>query len=375
MDRVTATRTERFSSGLYIGRPLGIPVHLSPSVLILAVLVTTQIADHPDLARSTTGVRMSVGAIAAVILAGSILLHELGHSAVALALGIPIRRITLFLFGGVAEITREPDTAAKEFLVSIAGPAVSLLLASVGALGFRYFGDSDHAVLYVLAEYAFLINGLLTVFNLLPGLPLDGGRVLRAAVWHFRKDRDLATRVAARVGMSIAVLLGALGVIGVLTRDGYAIVTVLIAMFIYNGAKGALAQAAVAGRMPSLVLRALTKPALCVASDLPLAEALRRAAVDDLRLLVVDADGTPSAVLSTAAVEAVPSERRPWVSVGSVSRRLVQGLVLDSRLEGEAVLRALRSTPASEYLVVDDDGGVVGVLATRDVVRRLAPQA
>ena len=374
MDRVTATRAER-RSGLFIGRPLGIPVYLSPTVLVLTVLVTSNIASHRALAGSSPTARFGVGLVAAVLLALSILLHELGHSAVALALGIPIRRITLFLFGGVAEITREPDTAAKEFLVSFAGPVVSLSLAAIGGLGYQYLDSTPHLGLLVLAEYLLFINGLLFLFNMLPGLPLDGGRLLRAAVWQVRKDRDSGTRAAARSGMALAVILGGLGVVGLMSRDGYAIFTVVIALFMYNGAKVTLAQAAVAGRMPSLVLRALAKPALCVTADLPLAEALRRAAVDDLRLLVVDSAGTPSAVLSTAAVDAVPPERRPWVSVGSVSRSLVQGLVLDARLEGEAVLSALRSTPASEYLVVDDDGGVVGVLATRDVVRRLAPQA
>ncbi|HVF19238.1 MAG TPA: site-2 protease family protein [Mycobacteriales bacterium] len=368
---MTATRSQLLSSGLFIGRPLGIPVHLSSSVLILAAIVTAQTADHPDLVTVPGTTRLLVGLAAAGLLAVSILLHELGHSAVALSMGIPIRRITLFLFGGVAELTREPDTAAKEFLVSIAGPLVSLWLCAVGYVGYDL---ASSRVPFVLFEYLFFINLILGFFNLLPGLPLDGGRVLRAAVWGANGDRNKATRAAARSGMVIAVLLGGVGGYAIFVGDGGAVITLFIALFIFTGARASLAQAAVAGRMPAITLRSLARPALAVTADLPLAEALRRAADDNLRLLVVDATGNPSAVLSTAAVEAVPAERRPWVSVGSVSRRLVQGLVLDSRLEGEAVLSALRETPASEYLVVDDDGGVVGVLATRDVVRRLAPQ-
>jgi len=372
MDRVTSSRSEPRSPGLFVGRPLGIPVHLSPSLLILAVVVTAQVAEHPDLVSRSGGARAAVGMAAAALLGVSILLHELGHSAVALAMGIPIRRITLFLFGGIAEITREPDTAAKEFLVSIAGPLVSLIIGAVGVVGVdRASGPEAH----VLFGYLAFINLLLGFFNLLPGLPLDGGRVLRAAVWQVGGDRDVATRVAARAGIGLAVLLGAAGLYAVATGDESSLITLLIALFMFGGARSSLAQSAVARRLPSLSLRALARPALSVSADLPLAEALRRAAADDLRLLVVDADGTPSAVLSTAAVDAVPPERRPWVPVGSVSRRLVQGLVLDARLEGEAVLEALRSTPASEYLVVDDAGDVVGVLATRDVVRRLAPQS
>ncbi len=368
---VSAARTEARASGLFIGRPLGIPVYLSPSVVLLAALVTVQIADHPDIASRSGAVRITVGISAAVLLALSILLHELGHSAVALAMGIPIRRITLFLFGGIAEITREPDTAAKEYLVSIAGPLVSLTLGGLGLAALELTSGPEAAV---LCGYVAFINLLLGFFNLLPGLPLDGGRILRAAVWQVRGDRLVATRFAARAGMTIAVLLGAAGAYAVSTGDATSVVTLLLAFFIFSGARASLAQSAVARRLPALDVRSLTRPALSVTADLPLAEALRRAAVDQRRLLVVDAEGLPSAVLSSEAVDAVPTERRPWVSVGSVSRRLVQGLVLDSRLEGEAVLSALRSTPASEYLVVDEDGGVVGVLATRDVVRRLAPQ-
>jgi len=369
---VSSSRTESRPSGLFIGRPLGIPVYLSPSVVLLAVLVTVQIADHPDIASRSGSVRVAVGMAAAVLLALSILLHELGHSAVALALGIPIRRITLFLFGGIAEITREPDTAAKEYLISVAGPLVSLTLGGLGLVCLDLTAGPETAVLF---GYVAFINLLLGFFNLLPGLPLDGGRILRAAVWQVRGNRVSATRVAARSGMAVGVLLGGVGLYAITTGDASSVVTLLIAFFIYSGARASLAQSTVAGRLPSLDIRSLTRPALSVTADLPLAEALRRAAKDQLRLLVVDATGSPSAVLSRAAVDAVPAERRPWVSVGSVSRRLVQGLVLDSRLEGEAVLAALRNTPASEYLVVDDDGGVVGVLAARDVVRRLAPQS
>ncbi|HVE64356.1 MAG TPA: site-2 protease family protein [Mycobacteriales bacterium] len=369
---MSPARAEARAPGLFIGRPLGIPVFLSPSVLLLAVLVTVQIADHPDLAARSGTARAAVGLVAAVLLALSILLHELGHSAVALAMGIPIRRITLFLFGGIAEITREPDTAAKEYLVSIAGPLVSLTLGGLGLVALELTSGPEAAVLF---GYAAFINVALGVFNLLPGLPLDGGRVLRAAVWQARGDRLVATRVAARSGMVLGVLLGGAGLIAIVTGDGLSIFTLLIAYFIYSGARASLAQSGVARLVPSLDVRSLTRPVLPVTADLPLAEALRRAAVDERRLLVVDAEGTPSAVISSAAVAAVPTDRRPWVSVGSVSRRLVTGLVLDSRLEGEAVLSALRSTPASEYLVVDDEGGVVGVLAARDVARRLAPQS
>ncbi|HVE98219.1 MAG TPA: M50 family metallopeptidase [Mycobacteriales bacterium] len=365
---MTATRSEPRAAGLSLGRPLGIPVLLSPSVLVLAVIVTAQVAEHPELARSSGTFRFGIGLLAAVFLATSILLHELGHSAIALALGIPIKRITLFVFGGVAEITREPDTAAKEYLVSIAGPLVSLTLGALGLVAMDLTSGAGPGVLF---GYLAFINLLLGFFNLLPGLPLDGGRVLRAGVWQAHGDRNTATRVAARSGMGVGVLLGGLGAYALSTGDGAAVITLLIALFIFTGARTSLTQAAVARRLPQVRVRDLVEPALEVPADLPLAEALRRAQEAQRRLLVVDADGIPAAVISAPAVEAVPAHRRPWVTVGSVSRSLSPELTLPVDLAGEDLLTALRDHPASEYLVVEGDGSPVGVLAARDVVRRL----
>lgn len=368
MDPVSAGPTERSPLGLSLGRPLGIPVLLSPSVVVLAVVVTAQVADHPDLARSSAALRVGIGLVAALFLAGSILLHELGHSAVALALGIPIRRITLFVFGGVAEITREPDTAAKEYLVSVAGPLVSLTLGGIGIVATEVTSGPGAGVLF---GYLAFINLLLGFFNLLPGLPLDGGRVLRAGVWQVRGDRNTGTRVAARTGMGVGVLLGAAGVYAIVKGDAASVITLLIAAFIYGGARTSLGQAAMGRRVEGVVVRDLVRPALEVPADLPLAEALRRAEQCDERVLVVDAEGRPAAVLSSGAVEAVPTERRPWVTVGSVSRTLGPDLVLDLDAQGEDVVSALRDSPTSDFLVVDSTGEPVGVLAARDVVRRL----
>jgi CBS domain-containing protein len=141
-----------------------------------------------------------------------------------------------------------------------------------------------------------------------------------------------------------------------------------IASFIFIGASQSLTVARLRERIPTLNARTLTRRAIPVSADLPLSEALRRAAAVGARsLLVVDHDGRPTAIVHEAAVAATPLERHPWVQVGTLSRALRPGLILTADLTGESLLQALRATPAPEYLVTEPDGAIYGVLAAADV--------
>jgi Zn-dependent protease len=341
---------------------------------VIAVVIAVNIA---GLARDELGLTQMqaapIGIVSSLLLAFSVLAHELGHSAVSLIFGIPIRRITLFLLGGLAEIEREPDTAAREFLVALAGPLVSLLLATA-AWGGAVFVEGRGVLGFMLQTFA-LTNTGLALFNLLPGLPLDGGRLVRAAVWHFSGDRVRATRYAVWGGQGIGLLLGAAGIATIATGDLGGLFFLVLASFIVISGRQGLRRTVLTSRVPSLDVRTLVRPCVQVAADLPLSEALRRAAEGGRRLLVVDSYGAPDAVISAAAVHSVAPARRPWVTVGAVARRLEPGLVLPVDLVGQAVVDALAATPASEYLVVGESGDVVGVLARRDVLRLLDGRA
>ena len=292
---------------------------------------------------------------------------------VALRLGLPVRRITVYLLGGVSELEREPQDPAREYLIAIAGPLVSLLLAGVGtAVAVEL---PSHTVPRVLVEELALANGLVTLFNLLPGLPLDGGRVLRAAVWKLSANAETGSVVAAWAGRSLAVLVAAVPFL-LLFGSGSAagLVTVLwfsvLAAFLWSGASQSLRIAQLRARLPQLSLGRLTRPAVPAGASTPLSMAL--AQLEQSRagsIVVVDGDARPVAVVSEAAVASTPPERRPWVPVADVAVSLEPGRVLSHRLAGEELLVAMRSSPASEYLVVDDSGEVVGVLATTDVAR------
>lgn len=366
------------SGGVRVGAPLGVPIYLAPSWFLVAAALTLLFSTTVDRRVPDIGSLASYGVSLAFVLLlyGSVIVHELSHSVVALRLGLPVRRITVYLVGGVSELEREPEDAASEYLIAMAGPLVSLILAGIGTAAATMM--EPHTVPRLLVEELALANGLVTVFNLLPGLPLDGGRVLRAAVWKVSGNADRGSIVAAWSGRALAVLVGAVPfLIATTTRGGASLISVLwfslLAAFLWSGSSQALRIARLRSRLPQLRLSRMTRPAVPATAATPLSVALAQLAVaKGGAIVVVDGDGLPIAVVSESAVAAIPEVRRPWVPVADVAVTLTPERILDADLSGEALLVTMRRAPASEYLVVDHSGGVVGVLATTDVARIVA---
>jgi len=367
----------RDARGVRLGRVLGVPVYVSASWLLLALVVTLtygQVAQRNVPTLSTAGA-YAVGFAFVVLLLLSVLLHELGHAVASQRLGIPVRAMTLWLLGGYTEMERESPSPRTEFLVALAGPVVSLVLGAGAVVAVLAFEPAT--VAHELAVQTALSNLSVGIFNLLPGLPLDGGRLLRAGVWRATADRHRGTAVAGWAGRVVAVLVVlaalALGAAAGTFVSLSLVLTVLVALFLWNGATQALRAGQVAARFGLLHAGSLARPAIPVPADLPLSEALRRAADLGARaLVVVDGAGRPVGVATEAAVAATPVERRAWVPVQSVARTLEPGLLVPAGLSGEELVRAVQDTPATEYLVVDG-ARVVGVLSTADVVQRLEP--
>jgi Zn-dependent protease/CBS domain-containing protein len=301
----------------------------------------------------------------------SVLVHELSHSLVARGYGLPVRRILLYPLGGFSEIEREPPTPGREFLVSAAGPALSLALAAAGfGLMHVVSRDSIPGVLVWQLGWANLIVGL---FNLLPGLPLDGGRMLRAVIWKLTGRQSTGTIAAAWAGRALAVSLFVLPfVLSQVNGRGGDLVSVLwlavIAVFMWTGAGQAIKATRFRERLPALQARRLARKAVSVAADTPVAEAIRRAEENQARaVVIVDHEDKPIAILNETAVMATPEQRRPWLEAGALARTLEPSLVLSADLSGLALLEAIRRAPATEYLLVEPSGQVYGVLAARDV--------
>ena len=210
---------------------------------------------------------------------------------------------------------------------------------------------------------------------MVPGLPLDGGRVLKSIVWGASGDVHRGTIVAAWGGRVVALLaigwpfLAAKAFGGTPTVVDFVFAGV-ISMFLWTGASAALESGRVRSRMPHLIARDLARRTLTVPGDLPLAEAVRRAQEAQAGSIVtVTAGGTPVGVVNEAALLSVPADRRAWVPTSSVARSLDEGLQLPAGIGGEDLIRAISARPAGEYLLLDADGTIFGVLATADVDR------
>ncbi|MFI1988705.1 site-2 protease family protein [Actinoplanes sp. NPDC020271] len=364
--------------GRPVGRVLGIPIHANGSMVLLALLVTVVYGNY---ASAELGLGQPwaylIGLGFVVCLLGSVLLHELGHAVIARRNGIGVRRITLELLSGWTEMERDAPTPRVDAAVSLAGPLVSLLLGGV-ATGAALLLAEDTVPGQIAFQLA-VSNVLVAVFNVLPGLPLDGGRALRAAMWALLKDRNRATVVAGWAGRVLA-FGTALAVLtayqlGLLTLFGMVFV-LLVTLTLWHGAGQSIRLGRMTGRFPLINLGQLARPLLQVPAGTPLGEAQRRRAEDprpDVMLGVADSGGTLTALVDPVAAERVPVDRRPWVSVESVSRSRDALTSLPVGLTGEQVVRALQAHPGAQYLVTAGED-VVGVLRVADVAAVLEPR-
>ncbi|WP_370116957.1 site-2 protease family protein [Streptacidiphilus sp. MAP12-33] len=380
-DATDTTDADRPTGALRMGRPFGVPVYVTPSWFLVAALITWLFGGQIDaVLPGLGGARYLVSLFFAVAFYGSVLVHELAHTVVALRFKLPVLRIQLQFFGGVSEITKEAQSAGREFWLAFAGPLLSLVLGGIFLVAMQFVTPAT--VPGVLLTSLMLSNFVVAAFNLLPGLPLDGGRMLRALVWK-ATGRPMAGTVAAAwagrvLAVAVLILLPAfsaaqapsLGIASLLTD---AVLGAILGAIIWNGAGGSLRNARLRERLPELSAAALTRRAVSVTGDTPLAEALRRLeAAEALGIIVTDSTGTPVALVRERAVRAVPEHRRPWMQVAEVSVPLRPGSRIASALAGEDLLDALRAAPAAEYLVVDTEDAPVGVLAAVDVERAFA---
>lgn len=376
-------RPKEPGGGLLMGRPFGVPVYVAPSWFLVAALITWVFGGQLDRVLPELGAaRYLVSLFFAVAFYASVLVHELAHTVAALRFKLPVRRIQLQFFGGVSEIEKEAETPGREFVLAFVGPLLSLILSGLFYLAMLLVEPGT--VPGVLLAGLMISNLIVAVFNLLPGLPLDGGRMLRAVVWKITGRPMSGTIAAAWVGRALAVsvliglpLLTQSGAMGANAEDingmdtvTDALLAAILAAIIWTGAGNSLRMARLREHLPELRARNLTRRAVPVETNTPLSEALRRANAAGARaLVVVDPDGQPLSLVREAAIVGVPEHRRPWVSVGGLAQDLTDGMRVSAELAGEDLLDALRATPATEYLVLEETGEIYGVLSAADVER------
>jgi len=354
--------------GLLLFRVQDVPVLLAPSWWIgsLVVVVLYQPLVARLLPGAGSGVSWALAAAFAVLLGTSVLAHELGHCVVALRLGIPVRRVRLFLLGGLSEVARTPKRPRQEGLVAVAGPVVSVLLAAVCA-ALMFAVPADGAVWLLVGECA-VANLAVGVFNLLPGLPLDGGRMLRAGVWSLTGRRATGTRAAVVGGGLVAAGLLVWALVGMASgsedrwlRLGVCVVT---AWFVAVGA-GSELNAETAREWPEgLAVTDLTRPVLQLPAESPVADALAAAA--GRGVVLVRADGVAAGLLDDGAAQRL-AETSPHAPAELAAEPIRAETVLLASEPGEEIAERVRETPAWQFLVVDDEGRPAGVLRRADV--------
>ncbi len=354
-----------------IGQLAGADVLVSSSWFVIAAVIAVVVSPRIDEARPDLGALKYVAGLAfAVILYGSVLLHEASHAYVARHYGHRVTSITLHFVGGMTTVDSEARRPRHEFWIAVVGPLTSI---AVGAAALGLWFVTPDGLLQVAVEGLAGANLLVGVLNLVPGLPLDGGRVLKAAVWGATGDQHRATIAAGwagRVLAALALLAPALmeQLLDVEPDLIDYVLTFIMALFLWSGASAAINAAHVRRRLPVLQARRLARRTLTVPVDLPLSEAVRRA--QDAKaggIVTVTSAGSPVGLVDEALVLATPEDRRPWVPTSTVSRDLAAGLRLPADIAGEDLVRAITRTPATEYLLVEADGSIYGVLTTADV--------
>lgn len=354
-------------------RLLGIAIRIDWSWSLLAVLITWTLAvgvfpgAYPELAPATLWL---MGAVAAAGLFASIVLHELGHAAVARRDGLGIDGITLFVFGGVAEMKAEPASAMKEFRMAIAGPIVSLAIAALCylvATAGRAVGAGDPFV--GVFTYLALINTILVVFNMVPAFPLDGGRVLRAALWGWQGSLRRATRIAAAIGSGFGIFLIVMGLLSVLGGNLVGgMWWFLIGLFVRGAAQMSYQQVLVRRGLEGVPVRQIMKPdPVTVPSGISVAEL-----VDDFvyrhhfKLFPVVDDGRLVGCVRLEAIKNVPREEWPTTKVAGIMEPCTDEATVDPDSDTLALLPRLQG-PAGGRLMVTERGRLVGIVTRKDV--------
>lgn len=361
-----------FGQRLRLFRLYGIPVSLDLSWLIILALLSWTLTTifRQALPGLSPGVVLVMGISTALAFFTCIVLHELGHALVARSVGMPIRGITLFLFGGVAEIEDEPPSARSEFLMAIAGPIVSAVLAAVFWL---LSGLVTEPAVALPLQYLAWINVAVLVFNLVPAFPLDGGRVLRSVLWAVMDNLRRATYWASQIGQGFAVFLIAMGVLQFLA--GFIIQGIwlgLIGLFLSNAARGGYERVLIRQVLQGEPVGRFMNPNPIVVEpwiDL-------RAWVEDYvyrhhrKFFPVVSDGNIEGVITTQSLAKYPQEEWSKRTVAEVMERDIGPLSISPQADALQALSQIERTGCSRLLVVEE-GRLIGIISLKDLLRFL----
>ncbi len=367
-----------FGKAFQILRIFGFAIRIDPSWFIILFLLTWSLATGWFPARNPglpAGTYWLMGLAGAAGLFVSIVLHELSHALVARRRGIPMRGITLFLFGGVAEMTAEPSSAGVEFQVAVAGPVASVAVAAAcwGGAGLLEGVGGPLAAVEIL-RYLALLNVVLVVFNLIPAFPLDGGRVLRSVLWKVRDDFVSATKTAAAAGAFFGlflILLGVLNFVGGNLIGGMWMA--LIGMFLRGAAQSSVQQVMFRGMLGGRpVLHFATRDVVTVPPGLSV-----RDLVEDVvyrhhhKLYPVLDEGRLLGCVTTRDVKQLPAARWSEAQVAEITSPCSEENTVRPDEDVTEALGRMSRTGKSRLMVVSPEGQLLGVISLRDLLDHL----
>lgn len=354
------------SGSLGLGRWLGIRVNVHWSVAVIGVLLITSLGRD---------IGWLPAAVAAVAFLASILVHEFAHALTARRYGVDTESIQLWALGGIARLKSEAPTARAEGWIAAAGPLASLGLAvSLGVLWFAGGGTTVDSTYWAVLLWLAFINALLAVFNMLPGAPLDGGRIVKAWRWGRHGDRYRATREAGRAGIYVAWLLVGLGVL-LLVNGQSGIWMMVVGLFVLVNAQVEIAASRVAERLDGLKVGDLTWFGVAHAgpdmdADSMLWQRSRLGAAGGVA--VTDATGSPQGIVLEDQLWDVPADQRPWVML----TQLMVPFDGVAKAEPDEELTAVlpRLDPRSPMVTVWREDRLVGLISAEKMRARLQPQ-
>ncbi|MDA0353369.1 MAG: site-2 protease family protein [Chloroflexi bacterium] len=361
-----------FNSGLVIGRVRGVAIRVHWSWVVIFTLIAWSLADtvYPDYEKDwTQNQYWAAGVVSSVLFFASVLIHELSHTFVALHYGMQVPSITLFVFGGVSQMAGEMRSPRQEFFIAIVGPLSSWVLSILFGLLWLVTRDQGVAVVF---GYLALINFALGFFNLLPGFPLDGGRVFRSIVWGRVHDLTKATRIASTVGQAIAWMMIVGGIVWVFFLGIGGLWYVLIGLFLKNASEQAYAQVLLERALKDVVAADVMRP-----PPVPVPEAwsLQQLAEDRIlgdaeRAFLVESIGRVSGLITISDLTHVPRAR--WAET-TVREAMVAATEVHTVRPDTSILEAMRLMQEHDVnqLPVLDDGRLVGLLTRGDVLKRL----
>ena len=362
-------------SGWKVGRLAGIDISIHPSWLVIAFLITYSLAgsQFPRQFRGwTEGQYWIVAGATAALFFGSVLAHELSHAILARRFGLKVEGITLFIFGGVTSIDSDSRTPREEALIAAAGPATSLLIGAV-LVGIDVFVDQPQ--LGALIGWLGFVNIALGIFNLIPGFPMDGGRVLRALIWKLRGDRLTATRNAAVVGRLLAYALVGLGVFIALQPGGIVsgLWLAVIGWFLSNAAETTLMQAGVERSLNGVRVRDAMDPnPPAVSPNETVAELVneRMLGGEDRSYLVRHEDGGLAGIVTLKDVSRLARDDWPFARVTDIMTRFADLVTISPDAPMADALHLIQARVVAQLPVVEPDSRVpLGMVTRRGILK------